>query len=283
VRSTDSVISLGAAAGDHALERLPLCRNRSLRHRFNHLHDSRAEEVSPIYGVTTPPGYRQWELVAPSQKAGSLDESRAVLENPIAMKDYREGTVPFPECTILAKLAGKHVPLVSLNGAYLRGIPPRFKSWSRIPKGMPQRVAGVRPLHQRPASGRSAAHATRLMQEITTSSLRITYSRMGRSLRAVVTSSAEKRGKSTLDHAHRRFRERLKLPPKFVLYSLRHTAPTVWGVEVRDPYTIMRIAAHSFDYNLTAVRAPLDRNSSEGCCAAGCGNQRASKVGAKCN
>ena len=73
---------------------------------------------------------------------------------PHSMKDYREGTVPFPDCTILAKLAGKHVPLVSLNGAYLRGMPPRFKSWSRI---MPQRVAGVRPLHQRQASGRSAA------------------------------------------------------------------------------------------------------------------------------
>jgi hypothetical protein len=38
------------------------------------------QEASPIFGVTIPAGYRQWELVAPSHEAGSLDELRAFSE-----------------------------------------------------------------------------------------------------------------------------------------------------------------------------------------------------------
>jgi hypothetical protein len=30
-----------------------------------------SDESSPIYGVTIPTGYRQWELVAPSHEAAS--------------------------------------------------------------------------------------------------------------------------------------------------------------------------------------------------------------------
>jgi hypothetical protein len=66
------------------------------------------DEGSPIFGVTIPAGYRQWELVAPSHEAGSLDELRGILGNAIAMKAYREGTLPFPDGAIIAKLAWKH-------------------------------------------------------------------------------------------------------------------------------------------------------------------------------
>jgi hypothetical protein len=34
---------------------------------------------------------------------------------------YREGTLPFPEATVLAKLAWKHAPLAGLDGAFLTG------------------------------------------------------------------------------------------------------------------------------------------------------------------
>ena len=71
---------------------------------------------SPIYGVTIPAGYRQWELIAPSHEA-ILDELRGILGNPVATKAYREGTLPFPDGTILAKIAWKHVPSVQDNGA----------------------------------------------------------------------------------------------------------------------------------------------------------------------
>ncbi|PRA27852.1 cytochrome P460 family protein [Pseudomonas poae] len=64
--------------------------------------------ASPIYGVTIPDGYRQWELVAPAQEADPLNELRVVLGNSAALKAYREGKLPFPDGTVLAKLAWKH-------------------------------------------------------------------------------------------------------------------------------------------------------------------------------
>ncbi len=80
-----------------------------------------AQTASPIFGVTIPPGYRQWQLIAPAHEAGSLDELRAVLGNDTAMKAYSEGTLPFPDGTILAKLAWKHVPSPEIDGAFVPG------------------------------------------------------------------------------------------------------------------------------------------------------------------
>jgi hypothetical protein len=71
--------------------------------------DVKPREASPIYGVTIPNGYRQWELIAPAQEAAPLNELRAVLGNETAIKAYREATLPFPDGTMLAKLAWKHV------------------------------------------------------------------------------------------------------------------------------------------------------------------------------
>jgi len=78
------------------------------------------EQASPVFGVTVPPGYRRWELIAPAHEAG-LDEFRAILENPAAMAAYRADTLPFPDGTILAKLAWKHVPSAEVAGAFVPG------------------------------------------------------------------------------------------------------------------------------------------------------------------
>lgn len=72
---------------------------------------------SPIFGVTIPAGYRQWELIAPSHEAGSLGELRGILGNAVAVKAYGEGQLPFPDGTMLAKLAWKQVPSVQDNAA----------------------------------------------------------------------------------------------------------------------------------------------------------------------
>lgn len=47
------------------------------------------DEGSPTYDVTIPTGYRQWELIAPSQETDDLDECRAILENALSMEAYR--------------------------------------------------------------------------------------------------------------------------------------------------------------------------------------------------
>lgn len=66
-------------------------------------------QASPIYGVTLPKGYRQWQLIAPAIEAEPLNELRVVLGNTKAIKAYDQGTLPFPDGTVLVKLAWKHV------------------------------------------------------------------------------------------------------------------------------------------------------------------------------
>ena len=77
-------------------------------------------DSSPIFGVKTPAGYRQWELVAVSHEGG-LEELRGILGNPVAMKAYRDRTLPFPDGSMLAKLAWKYVPSSEFEGAYVPG------------------------------------------------------------------------------------------------------------------------------------------------------------------
>jgi hypothetical protein len=78
------------------------------------------EDASPIFGVTVPEGYRLWELISVAHEEG-LDELRGILGNGIAMQAYREGTLPFPDGAVLAKLAWKHVPSAEFNGAFVPG------------------------------------------------------------------------------------------------------------------------------------------------------------------
>jgi Cytochrome P460 len=72
------------------------------------VHSSNA---SPIYGVTIPPGYRDWKLIAVDQLlAGNADQLRAQLGNEIAIKAFKEGTLPFPDGTIIAAMHWSRVP-----------------------------------------------------------------------------------------------------------------------------------------------------------------------------
>jgi len=64
-------------------------------------------DSSPIFSVTIPPGYKQWELIAPAEEAAPLDELRAVVGNQTAIDAYQAGKLPFPDGTILVKRAWK--------------------------------------------------------------------------------------------------------------------------------------------------------------------------------
>ena len=72
--------------------------------------DAAPSLVSPMYGVSLPEGYRQWELIAPALEDAPLGELRAVVGNEIALKAYKAGTLPFPDGSILVKLAWKRTP-----------------------------------------------------------------------------------------------------------------------------------------------------------------------------
>jgi hypothetical protein len=77
------------------------------------------DDASPIYGVTIPHGYRQWEMIAPSQEAGKLDELRVILGNSLAVSAYRANVRPFPDGAILVKLAWKRVASPVFPGAFV--------------------------------------------------------------------------------------------------------------------------------------------------------------------
>ena len=62
-------------------------------------------EAAPIFGVTIPPGYRDWRLISVAHEAGNLNDLRAILGNDVAIQAYRDGQLPFPDGTIIARLA----------------------------------------------------------------------------------------------------------------------------------------------------------------------------------
>jgi len=77
--------------------------------------------ASPIYGVTVPDSYRSWELIAPAREAAPFDELRVVLGNDIAVRAYRKGTLPFPDGSVLVKLAWKEVQSPDFASATIPG------------------------------------------------------------------------------------------------------------------------------------------------------------------
>jgi hypothetical protein len=79
------------------------------------------ELASPIYGVTIPAGYRDWKLISVGRLAGSNNDLRAKLGNDIAVKAYREGTIPFPDGAIVARLAWHETTSAENNKALGEG------------------------------------------------------------------------------------------------------------------------------------------------------------------
>ncbi|MGM4963282.1 cytochrome P460 family protein [Tardiphaga sp. 1201_B9_N1_1] len=79
------------------------------------------ENLSPIYGIALPDDYRKWELIAPAQEAEPLNELRAVVGNDIAVKAYRDSKLPFPDGTVLVKLAWKHTQSPEFESASIPG------------------------------------------------------------------------------------------------------------------------------------------------------------------
>ena len=76
------------------------------------------QAAAPIFGVTIPPGYRDWRLISVAHEEGSLNDLRAILGNDLAIKAEREGELPFPDGTIIARLAWSYVPLEESSKAF---------------------------------------------------------------------------------------------------------------------------------------------------------------------
>jgi len=92
------------------------------------------EEASPIYGVKLPPGYRDWRLISVAHEEGSLNDLRAILGNDVAIKASREGKLPYPDGTIIARLAWSYDPLEESSKAF--GRPQSFVAGSIHGQGL---------------------------------------------------------------------------------------------------------------------------------------------------
>jgi Cytochrome P460 len=77
-------------------------------------------EAAPIFGVKIPPEYRDWRLISVAHEEGNLNDLRAILGNDVAIKAYREGKLPFPDGTIIARLAWSYVPSEENNKVFGR-------------------------------------------------------------------------------------------------------------------------------------------------------------------
>src|SRR3954470_2971317 len=78
------------------------------------------DQAAPIFGIRIPPGYRDWKLISVAHEEGNLNDLRAVLGNDLAIKAYREGKLPFPDGTIITRLAWNYVPSDENNKVFGR-------------------------------------------------------------------------------------------------------------------------------------------------------------------
>jgi len=74
--------------------------------------------AAAIFAGKVPAEYRDWRLISVAREQGSLDDIRAILGNDVAINAYREGTRPFPEGTIIARIAWAYLPSEENNKVF---------------------------------------------------------------------------------------------------------------------------------------------------------------------
>jgi hypothetical protein len=65
-----------------------------------------------------PPGYREWKVISVAHEEGMLNDLRAILGNDIAFKAARDGQLPYPDGSIIARLAWSYDPLPESEKAF---------------------------------------------------------------------------------------------------------------------------------------------------------------------
>jgi hypothetical protein len=78
------------------------------------------EDADPIFGIKIPLGYRDWKLISVAHEEGDLNDLRALLGNDVAIKAYRGGKLPFPDGSMIARLAWSYVPSEENNKVFGR-------------------------------------------------------------------------------------------------------------------------------------------------------------------
>lgn len=88
-------------------------------------------EDAAHFGIKMFPGYRDWRLISVAHEEGNLNDIRAILGNDIAIAAYRKDKLPFPDGTVIARLAWKYVPSEENNRVF--GRPQSYVAGSASP------------------------------------------------------------------------------------------------------------------------------------------------------
>lgn len=78
------------------------------------------EPAAPIYGIKLPTGYRDWRLISVAHEEGKLNDLRAILGNDGAINAFRQETLPFPDGTIISRVAWEYVSSAENDKAFGR-------------------------------------------------------------------------------------------------------------------------------------------------------------------
>jgi hypothetical protein len=72
----------------------------------------------PTFVTQIQPGYRDWKLISVAREEGTIQDIRAILGNEKAIKAYRAGKRPFPEGTVIARVAWAYEPSAENNKVF---------------------------------------------------------------------------------------------------------------------------------------------------------------------
>ena len=76
--------------------------------------------AAPVFVREILSGYRDWKFVSVAHEEGELNDIRVILGNEAAIKAYQENKLPFPEGTVIARIAWSHVPSEENNKVFGR-------------------------------------------------------------------------------------------------------------------------------------------------------------------
>ena len=77
-------------------------------------------EAAPIFVTKIPSGYRDWRLISVAHEEGNLNDLRAILGNDVAIKAAQKGALPYPDGTIIARIAWRYDLLEESEKAFGR-------------------------------------------------------------------------------------------------------------------------------------------------------------------
>jgi hypothetical protein len=78
------------------------------------------QSPAPVFVTKMPSGYRDWKLISVAHEEGNLNSVGAILGNDLAIKAYREKTLPFPDGAVIAALHYSHTSSEENNKVFGR-------------------------------------------------------------------------------------------------------------------------------------------------------------------